>query len=106
MAVIGQTSPGQSTTTLALPENIKVTRTALLATTETAHVLQADVQKLMIRAEAITTTLRVAWGAGDTATNYITIERGVVYNIEGVKLNGSLYIYASAADTVQIEEIY
>lgn len=84
---------------------VTVSNPSLLATTETAFVLQSDLKGVTIRTRDRTATLRIAYVVGGTVSAYITLLPHAVYNSDNLQLSSAtLYLYCDKATVVEIEE--
>jgi hypothetical protein len=73
------------------------------AATEAAHPLPASTSRLTIKARE--GLLRIAWSAGETATKYLTVPPGGVYEQDRLDktVSFTVYLYCSQTSVVEIE---
>lgn len=78
-----------------------------LQDTEYAHVLQDNLAQLRIKCRG-NATLKICFKVGESGTNYWTINKGCVDNIDGLSFSGkTLYIQADKPNmTVEVMEFY
>jgi len=81
--------------------------TLTLANTEYSHVLQDNLTQLRIKCRS-NATLQYSFKAGESGTNFWTIPRGCVDNIDGLSFSGkTLYIQSDKPTvTVEVMELY
>jgi hypothetical protein len=81
--------------------------TITLSNTEYSHVLQDNLTQLRIKCRS-NATLQYAFKNGESATNFWTIPRGCVDNIDGLSFSGkTLYIQSDKTSViVEIMELY
>jgi len=78
-----------------------------LQDTEYSHVLQDNLTQLRIKCRGYS-TLKICFKSGESGTNYWTINKGCVDNIDGLSFSGkTLYIQADKPGmTVEVMELY
>lgn len=88
--------------------NEKITPLILaLANTEYSHTLQDNLMQLRIKCRG-NADLKISFKTGETTTNYWTIRKGCVDNIDGLGFTGkTLYIQCDKPNmTVEVMELY
>jgi len=94
LIAIGGTSDTTSTV-----NNVTVT----LADTEQAIALPANTKKFLIRSRN-NGTIRLAYGVGETSTDYLTINKKAVYTNENFYTSQTIYIQSSVTgDILELE---
>lgn len=81
--------------------NSEIINQNLVANTELEIDCGANVKEYLVRSRT-GKKLKLAINATETATNFLTIERGAVYSDTSFYLNKKLYLLCEAADTVEI----
>lgn len=75
-----------------------------LANTEVSQALSDNTKSFTIRVRGIS-SLKLAFVATESSTNYITVAAGSSYTAEGLNFTGSLYFQTNkASQTVEIVE--
>ena len=83
------------------PTSTTIVNEALVASTEIEIDCGADVKYILVRSRT-GKKLKLAYSLGNTATEYITLERGTVYTDEAFYTNIKIYLLCEAADTVEV----
>jgi hypothetical protein len=94
--------------TISSANSEKITPLSLaLANTEYTHVLQDNLTQLRIKCRGVA-TIQLSFKVGESSTNYWTINKGCVDNIDGISFSGkTLYMQSDKANmTVEIMELY
>jgi hypothetical protein len=87
-------------------KNVLITNVSTVAITETSHVLQQNLNELVIRSRNMI-NLRLAFASGETINNYVTLKPGAVLSLGGLDLaSTTIYIRSDSDDTVEILELY
>lgn len=77
---------------------------AAVANTEYSQALTSGTKKFIIRVRG-DATLKLAFDAGQSGTNYITVRGGTVYVEDNINFTGTLYFQTTkATQTVEILE--
>lgn len=79
----------------------QILNTSLLANTEATINCGSEVKYVLVRSRT-GKKLKLAYSLGNTATEYITIEKGVVYTDESFYQSLNIYLLCEAAETVEI----
>lgn len=79
----------------------QILNTPLIANTELEIDCGSDVKYVLVRSRN-SKRLKLAYGLGLTASEYITLERGTVYTDEAFYSTLKIYLLSEAADTVEI----
>jgi len=103
MATIGSSIAASVSGGLTPSTAPTITNLALSATptTEGSHTLATNLKQLLIRPRQGNAKLQFAFVATESATKYITIEKGCGYFVDKINLTGkTLYIQSDKASTI------
>jgi len=104
MATIGVANVGGTVVIQGATAPVITNLSIPLANTEVAHVLSSGLKKITVRIRGGTSRAKIAFVATESATKYITIERGAVFSEDGLVLNGQT-LYIQTTQAAQIAEI-
>ena len=107
MSNVTQTQTTSATISVTGAGTPKITPLDITSTSsEFSHSLTNNLKQLMVRSR-VGATLQYAWGAGETTTNYVTIEKKAVLELTNLNFVGKvLYLRADKVGVVEIQELY
>lgn len=85
----------------ANPVTPSITNVTTTATTEEAIALPANTNKFILKSRN-KSTIRLAFSATETATNYVTIPPGASYEDDNLYTSLTIYVWTSKGDTIEL----
>jgi len=87
------------------PNTLEIINTSIaLKNVETTQILPNDTKRFRIRVRDYKAKLRLAYGVGETTTNYRTISRGFIWDSEDIDIaNGTTLYLLSTQDNIVVE---
>lgn len=73
--------------------------------TEYSYALPSNTVRFIVRLRGSNSSLRLAYGAGQTGTTYFTIPQGCSYSEADISPTAGLSLYLRASDSSQVAEI-